>query len=318
MIARIQQAAVLLWGMVTIGLLWHLGRQGPDALNVAALSIAVLAMPMLLAAQFLLMALTHAGHHARLERAVTGVAARRRPGGLPGGAAILQAYCRELGAAVRVFAWQQPFRAASQPDTDDCPDMAGRGVVLIHGFACNRGLWLSWLQRLRTQRRVCVAVTLEPPWGPIERYIRQVEDAVARVERRTGLAPVLVAHSMGGLAARAWWATTRPERVHRLITLGTPHHGTVLASFALAPNARQMRRGSPWLAALAQADGPARRARMSCFWSWCDNIVFPADTACLEGAANHGLRNAAHVHMLWHPQPWAELQRWLVGAPAAG
>lgn len=308
--ARIQRAGVLLWIFLTAGLLWHLGVRGPGVLNIAVLLILVFALPILLAVQFLLMTRANSGRHPATIAAAD-VGEGDVSGGCPGRAAMLRAYRRELGTALRVFAWRQPFRAASEPDTDSDADARGRGVVLVHGFGCNRALWLTWLQRLRLQRRTFVAVTLEPPWGPIERYVGTIEEAVERVEQRTGLAPVMVAHSMGGLAARAWWATTRPQRIHRLITLGTPHHGTALAVAALLPNVRQMQRGNPWLRRLADADGPERRARTSCFWSWCDNIVFPAETGRLEGAASHALDDVAHVHMVWHPRPWAELQHWL-------
>lgn len=309
---------MLLWILLAAGLVWRLGTHGPTASTIAALLGVLLALPILLAAEFLLMSVANARQRARLAGAAATGSAELRVPQRPRRSALARAYGQELLAAVRVFAWQQPFCVARQPDTDGDPDTQGRGVVLIHGFACNRALWLTWLQRLRDQRRACIAVTLEPPWGPIERYVDAIEDAVRRVERRTGLPPVLVAHSMGGLAARTWWATTHPARIHRLITLGTPHQGTALASFALAANARQMRRGNAWLTVLADGDGRARRQRTSCFWSWCDNIVFPADTARLDGAANHELGDAGHVHMVFHPAPWAELQRWLVPLPAAG
>lgn len=311
MIARIQQVAVLLWIAIAASLLVDLGIRGPAAPSLGALLGVLLGPPILLAAEFALMASVNARRRLQLlERHDADLAVS--PGtSILGADGVRRAYLRELAAAIRVFAWQQPFRHSSEPDHDAAYLPAGRGVVLIHGFACNRGLWLHWLSRLRAKERPCVAVNLEPPWGPIERYAAQIEAAVSRLEERTGLAPVLVAHSMGGLAARAWWVGTRPDRVHRLITLGTPHQGTVLAACSFVPNVRQMRRGSPWLRSLAQADRGERRARMSCFWSWGDNIVFPADTAALAGTSNHVLQDAAHVDMVWHPAPWAELQRWL-------
>jgi hypothetical protein len=51
---------------------------------------------------------------------------------------------------------------------------------------------------------------------------RILEDAVRRLESATGLPPVIVAHSMGGLALRRWWAEHGDDsRVHHAVTIGT-------------------------------------------------------------------------------------------------
>jgi len=48
---------------------------------------------------------------------------------------------------------------------------------------------------------------------------------------------------------------------------------------------------------------------MTCYYSHCDNIVFPASRATLEGADNRHLPGVAHVQMADHPEPRAELLR---------
>ena len=57
---------------------------------------------------------------------------------------------------------------------------------------------------------------------------------------------------------------------------------------------------------------------MTCFYSHCDNIVFPPVTATLQGADNRHLPGVAHVQMADHPEPWHELQRCLLRGPLAG
>ena len=68
-----------------------------------------------------------------------------------------------------------------------------------------------------------------------------------RVTAATAQPPMLVCHSMGGLAARAWLRDADPARVHRIVTIGTPHRGTWLARFGRTVNGRQMRMGGEWL-----------------------------------------------------------------------
>ena len=124
-----------------------------------------------------------------------------------------------------------------------------------------------------------------------------------RVTEATGRAPVLVCHSMGGLAARAWLSACQADaRVHRVITLGTPHGGTLPAEFGYTHNGQQMRRASPWLVALQVRESPALARLFTCWYSNCDNLVFPASTAVLAGAEPRFIAGVAHVQMALHPQ----------------
>jgi len=223
-----------------------------------------------------------------------------------------RAWWGEVRTAPVVFCWRQPFLSRRFPDAPAAGVHGRRGVLLVHGFVCNRGLWNPWLQRLHAARVPVVAVNLEPVFGSIDDYVPRIEAGVRALHAHTGLAPLVVAHSMGGLALRRWWAEPgNEERVHRAITIGTPHHGTWLARFALTPNARQMRRDSRWLRALAAREPAARAGRFTCFYSHCDNIVFPPSTATLAGADNRHLPGVAHVHMADRPEPWLALQELL-------
>ena len=51
-----------------------------------------------------------------------------------------------------------------------------------------------------------------------------------------------------------------------------------------------------------QHDEPATRAAgLTCWYSNCDNIVFPAGTAMLPGADNRLVEGVAHMQMAFHP-----------------
>ena len=215
---------------------------------------------------------------------------------------LLRAWWRELGAALLVFCWRQPFLAHTEPDWLPAQPNGVRGVVLVHGFMCNRGVWLHWLPRLRAAGHAHVAVNLEPVIGSIDTYVDAIEQAVQRVTAATGQPPALLCHSMGGLAARAWLrARDGDARVHRVLTLGSPHAGTWLGRFSHVENGRQMRLNSPWLQALADQESPTRRSLFVCWYSPCDNIVFPASTAALPGAQHRLISDVAHLQMALHP-----------------
>jgi hypothetical protein len=40
----------------------------------------------------------------------------------------------------------------------------------------------------------------------------------------------------------------------------------------------------------------------TCYYSSCDNIVFPVSTATLPGADNRYVNGVAHVHLAFQPQ----------------
>ena len=225
------------------------------------------------------------------------------------------AWAAETLMALRVFCWRQPFRWRAVPDLLAGEDLRGRtGVVLIHGFVCNRGFWTPWLRRLRAQRRAFVAVNLEPVFASIDDYVPVVDEAVRRVREATGRAPLLVCHSMGGLAARAWLRTRADhDAVAHVVTIGSPHHGTWLARFSHLPNGRQMRQDSDWMLDLQRAWSPRHAGRFTCWYSDCDNIVMPPSTATLPGADNRLVRGAAHVGLAFRDEvmdgTWTLLER---------
>ena len=221
------------------------------------------------------------------------------------GRELLRAWWGETMTSPRVFCWRQPFRSQLAADQLGPSERVRgrRGVVFVHGFFCNRGLWTPWLQRLQGSGHAFIAVNLEPIFGSIDDYAPQVDAAVQQVTQATGLPPLLVCHSMGGLAARAWLKHMKAEsRVHHVVTIGTPHRGTWLARFGHGHNGRQMRLQSDWQAQL-DLDMPAgRNALFTCWYSNCDNIVFPASTATLPGADNRLVRGAAHVQLAFVPE----------------
>src|SRR5207247_1744366 len=59
---------------------------------------------------------------------------------------------------------------------------------------------------------------------------------IANLRNATGAKKVtILAHSMGGLASRAYIENEEAQDVDRLITIGTPHGGTPLASVLTDP-----------------------------------------------------------------------------------
>ncbi|MTV40984.1 esterase/lipase family protein [Duganella radicis] len=183
------------------------------------------------------------------------------------------------------------------------PGAQGMPVLLIHGYACNSGYWLPMSKLLKQARISHYGIDLEPPGAPIDDFVPQVRAAVERLRRETGSAQViLLAHSMGGLVARAYLRRHGDADIARVITLGTPHHGTALAHLGPGSNAAQMRRDSAWLASLAASEANTQRTLISSIYSVHDNIIAPQDSSDLPGARNLVFGAIGHVALGRHPE----------------
>ncbi len=260
--------------------------------------------PWVAAGGFLVIALGYTGFLA-VEFIMLRFVNKSDPAPQPTWTELLQAWIGESKTAPLVFCWRQPFRSQAVPDQLVAPGMVKgkRGVVFVHGFFCNRAVWTPWLKRLQGSGHAFVAVSMEPVFGSIDDYAPQIDAAVQQVTEATGLSPLVVCHSMGGLAARAWLKIMRAEsRVHHVVTIGTPHRGTWLARFGYGPNNLQMRLLSEWNAQLDHDMPEGRHALFTCWYSNCDNIVFPTSTATLTGADNRLVRGAAHVQLAFLPE----------------
>ncbi|MHA7600567.1 esterase/lipase family protein [Alicycliphilus sp. T452] len=223
----------------------------------------------------------------------------------PGPARLLRAWWAESRWAALVFGWWQPFRERAVADWLPPPGApVPRGVVLVHGFLCNRAFWTPWFALLRARGHAFAAVTLEPAFGSIDGYAPAIDAAVRRVAEATGRAPLVVGHSMGGLAVRAWLRAVpgADARVHRIVTLGTPHHGTWPAAHARSTNGAQMRLHGPWVRQLRAQEPPGRAALFVCWYSNGDNVVYPPAAAMLDGADNRFIAGVAHVEMAFDPR----------------
>jgi len=300
MLARLQRFITLgLIAAAVIWAAWFLYRDAPGSALIGALLI-LLGYTLFLGLEFVMLWFVN----------------RADPAPAASLAQLAAAWWGEVTTAPQVFCWRQPFRAKAQPDFLPA-DSGRRGVVFVHGFFCNRALWNPMMQRLRRLGVPFVAVDLEPVFGSIDHYADIIDAAVRRIQAATGAAPVIVAHSMGGLATRAWLDKHRgDERVHRVITIGTPHRGTFLGRFAHTENTRQMKLDSPWQQQLSSREPATRFKRFTCFYGHCDNIVFPTSTATLPGADNRHVPSCAHVQMAHQDEVFSEVLRW-VGSAAS-
>ena len=214
-----------------------------------------------------------------------------------------QLFRSEFNATMISSSWSMAFRSFEKRPADN---PVGLPVLLIHGYGCNSGYWNAMSKRLSSACITHHAVSLEPVLGDIDTYVPQIHRAIETLVADTGHPRIIiVAHSMGGLASRAYLRDHGNHRIARIITLGTPHKGTGLANHGAGENSRQMRHlpgtdggsASEWIQRLEKTESAATLALIVSIYSHHDNIVSPQMSSHLDGATNIELHGIGHVAM---------------------
>ncbi len=175
-----------------------------------------------------------------------------------------------------------------------------RPVLLLHGFLCNGRVWSALQRRLQSAGFGPIeAPDLVPLLADIETQAGRVAPVLLALQARcSGERVVIIAHSMGGLIARALLRDLGAGAIRRIVTIASPHHGTLLARGLPWPNVAQISDASPWLRTLNLAQEGRFTVPMSSVYGRQDNLVVPPGSARLQGAELKELRGIGHLAML--------------------
>jgi pimeloyl-ACP methyl ester carboxylesterase len=214
-------------------------------------------------------------------------------------------YVNELRVFLFLYCFVQPLeRWLMRHDPDPKLVPQGPPVLLIHGFFCNSAVWWAMKRYLTGQGLTRVfTINMEPIFGVIniDRLADQVAARIEQICNITGTQQViLVGHSMGGLASRAYlYRSLDKDRVAKIITLGTPHHGTRHIQLFRRVGLRQMQPQNRWLAKLNQAESQSTPVPIISIYSFHDNFVTPQDSSHLAHAKNLPLAGIGHLEMVF-------------------
>lgn len=234
------------------------------------------------------------------------------------------------GQTLRLF-WEEMWAIASSSrhmalyrflPGDPPPGPAHAPVLLLHGVLCNAGS-MHDLRRALVTRGIRPVYTMSygPPLASIDFFVGQVAAKIDAILAATGARQVaLVGHSMGGLVARAYLRQHGSAKVGVVITIGTPHNGSVHAWLFPGVSLGQLRPSNQWLAELNRGDA-GKGARIVSIWSWHDSMVAPQKSAELPGARNVALSGIGHNALVVNERVYdlvaAELNRVAREAQAA-
>jgi pimeloyl-ACP methyl ester carboxylesterase len=194
--------------------------------------------------------------------------------------------------------WQDGLRPPADGKT-------GRPVLCIHGFHMNGTSMWGLRRALERRGRPTRALFLGWPYRPATSYAEALTPVM--IEMQAALPEEgfdIVAHSMGGLIVRIVLAE-RPElagAVGRIVTLGTPHHGTAfLRTIRHGPVYDMMSRESSFLAELPDFRQTVPAADVVTVAAVPDLVVYPVETNHLAEARAINLRREGHSSLLTHP-----------------
>lgn len=218
-------------------------------------------------------------------------------------------YFRELAGWLLMFTLVMPWvlarRSVTQGEPSGILEPGRQPVLLVHGLACNRANWFWFKRQMRNRGFRVYTMDCTPFISRIGRYAVQVRDAVDEVLVATGSQQlVLVGHSQGGLAIRGYLDQFGDDKVSRIVTLGTPHHGTWFASLGVGPNVVDLRERSEWLQSLSQherARGERIYRKFTCLFTYHDNLVAPQLNAVLSGSKAIALSGIGHLSLALSP-----------------
>jgi hypothetical protein len=153
-------------------------------------------------------------------------------------------------------------------------------VVLVHGLVDNRSVFAVMRRGLRRRgfTQICTW-NYSPLLSDVARGATDIGARIEQICEQTGHERVhVVGHSLGGLIARYYVQRLAGDRrVESLVTLGTPHRGSVLAYALPTSLVRQLRPGSPVLRELEEP-APGCTTRVTAIYSDLDQIVVPTNS----------------------------------------
>ena len=180
-------------------------------------------------------------------------------------------------------------------------EAAGTPILMIHGLNSNRSIFTLMQRGLRSRGfNDLTTINYSALVADIRTVAGHLAEEVERIVAETGYERIhIIGHSMGGLIARYYVTRLGGDaRVHTLVTLGTPHDGTVMAYAWPTQIGVQLR---PDSALIQELRRPVRdcRTRFIAYWSDLDQLIFPQRNAALRHpdltVRNIALHGAGHV-----------------------
>ena len=181
-----------------------------------------------------------------------------------------------------------------------------RTLIFVHGLVANRSGFVPLRTYMRWHGHDRQLAFNYRSSGSIERQALRLKRAI---DQGIGGGRIdLVAHSLGGLVSRCYLQLLGgARRVDRLITLGTPHHGTHAANFIPSAFVRQLLPESPFLQHLNAQPVPDG-LQVTSIVAGRDLLIQPISSAHCPFGESVVFDDLGHVELLFRPRVFAEIE----------
>ena len=172
-------------------------------------------------------------------------------------------------------------------------------VVLVHGFMDTGSVFKSLQRQLESKGHRCLAPNLRPRDARhgieslAESLRQEIESQIPHQQSFT-----LIGFSMGGLIARHYLQQLDgAKRCDRLITISSPHQGTLTAWLHPSKGAKQMRPGSGFLKDLAATESRLGEIPVISYRTPFDLMILPSRSSEWQRANNLSFTVLLHPMM---------------------
>ena len=163
------------------------------------------------------------------------------------------------------------------------------------------------------------ALTFAEPAGGNRAHARELADSIDALLARTGEDRLdIVAHSMGGLATRAYLREHGGGKVRRVVFLATPQQGTLAAYLAFGQGRDDMLPDSPFLEWLNAGPPLPPGVEAMTVRTPLDTHVLPAESATLPGVEDHIVCCPSHAGLIDSLEVFRLVRRFLDQGPLEG
>ncbi|MEE4253222.1 MAG: alpha/beta fold hydrolase [Desulfuromusa sp.] len=191
-------------------------------------------------------------------------------------------------------------------------------VLLLHGLFVNQSCWFWFKRQLRQQGFMNVTTMNLSSWHNEEALTELLAKRVDELRHQLGVNKVyLVGHSMGGIIARNYIQLRGGhDKVEQLVCLGSPHHGSKLATFSMDPLGKLLIPNSDFLQRLNGAPAP-ENVPVTNIYTNKDNMVLPNSNNHLSWGEAVELDGMGHTSLLYRKAPIAATIAALKRTPSA-